>query len=275
MEVSIFFIITSNKDIYFESKYINLSSNSNKNIIIVKQELFKVKEYGTNFMEIKISENLNIYLCKIIIKINSINEEVFIKINFLDKVLISEIPLEFKNNKSIYFIYEIKYKCEDLLPIEFKFWDDNIKDIKDFINNIFKINKLQKFLIFKKYLELHENLKYIDNLLENTKNEIINSKDYIDYEFLLSFFITLFGSKTKYSAVPDNLKSYFKLAISNFINIKKVNIKNYYNKEYNEIIKALENYKNDLEEEKSLLNLDLIILLFYQTNNRKEFGKFF
>ena len=37
----------------------------------------------------------------------------------------------------------------------------------------------------------------------------------------------------------------------------------------------MENYKNDLIEEKSLLNLDLIILLFYQTNNRKEFVNIF
>ena len=275
MEVSIFFIITSNRDIYFKNEYISLSSNSNKTINIIKQELFKVKEFGSDLMEIKIYENFNIYLYKFIIKINSINEEVFIKINFLDKVLISEFPLEFKSNKSVYFIYEIKYKCEDILPIEIKILDGNIKDIKDFINNKFEINKLQKFLIFKKYLELHENLNYIDNLLENTKNEIINSKDKIDYEFLLSFLITLFGNKTKFSDVPENLKSCFKLTISNFINIKEVNIKNYYNKEYNKKIKVLENYKNDLIEEKSLLNLDLIILLFYQTNNRKEFVNFF
>jgi len=274
MEASIFFIISSKSSIYFYKELIHLSKRDN--IDIIEEDLIKVKEKNISYMEVEgVNESFNIYLYKTKIKIKNINEEIYIKLDFLNRSLKSVYPINFKSKESIYFIYEIFYKSEDIIPIDIKVWDKNIHNIKDFLNDKFRINKMKKFKIFKTYLEIHEASKYIDNLLESTQNEIINSKKIIDYEFLLTFLITLFDEKEKYSDIPNNLQLIFELTISNFIDIEKIIINNYNNKEYNKIIKILEQKKDDLKDENLLLNLDLIILLFYQTNKKEEFKSFF
>ena len=274
MEASIFFIISSKSSIYFNKELIYLSKRDN--IDIIEEDLIKVKEKNISFMEVEgVNESFNIYLYKTKIKIENIDEKIYIKLNFLKRNLKSTVPIEFKKKESIYFIYEISYKCEDFIPIDIKFWDRHIYNIKEFIDDKFRIYKVKKFKIFKRYLEIHEESKYIDNLLECTQNEIINSKKIIDYEFLLTFLITLFDEKEKYSDIPNNLQSIFELTISNFIDIEKIIINNYNNEEYNKIIKILEQKKDDLKDENLLLNLDLIILLFYQTNKKEEFKSFF
>ena len=241
MEASIFFIISSNSTIYFHKELIYLSKR--ENIDIMEEDLIKVKEKNINYMEVEgLDESFNIYLYKTKIKIKNINEEIFIKLNYLDRKLKSLYPIEFKGKESIYFLYEIIYKCEDIIPINIKIWDKNAYSVNDFIKDKFRLIKMKKFKIFKKYLEIHEASKYIDKLLESTQNEIINSIEIIDYEFLLSFLIALFD-ETKYSDIPNNLQSFFELAISNFINIEKIRIKNYNNKEYHKIIEILEEKK--------------------------------
>jgi len=242
MEATIFFIISSKSSIYFHKELIHL--NRRDNIDIIEEDLIKVKETNIPYMELEgVDESFNIYLYKTKITIKNINEEIYIKLDFLNKKLKSIYPIKLEEEKSIYFIYEISYKCEDIIRYDIKIWEKNINNIKEFLENKFRIMKVKKFRIFKKYLEIHEASKYIDNLLESTQNEIINSKTLIDYEFLLTFLITLFDEKEKYSDVPNNLQSIFELTISNFIDIEKITINNYNNKEYNKIIKILEKKK--------------------------------
>ena len=266
MEQTIFFIISSNSKIFFRKDLIYLSKR--KNIEIIEEDLIRIKENIINHMEIEgLDEFCNIYLYKTKIKIKNKNEKIFIKINFCNKKLKSKTPIKIKSNGSINFIYEILYEYSKtaFLPND---------EIYEFLNNKYKISKLKKFMIFKRYLEIHEKSKYIDNLLERTQNEIINSTE-IDYDFFLSFLITLFEEKTKDSENSKKLKPIFELAISKFNNIPKIIIKGYNNEEFNKIIKRLEEYKINLKDKNLILNLELVILLFYQTNYRTKFKSFF
>ena len=269
MEASLFFIISLSENNVFSEDLIHLSQR--ENIEIIKKDLIQVKENNENFMEIKrLDEPFNIYLYMTKIKIKNIKEKIFIKLSFDNKKLKSAKPIDIKKNEPIKFIYEISYVYDENFIV--RCFNQNIDK---FINDRFRLIKLKKFMIFKKYLEIHEKSKYIDNLLESTQNEIIQNTQIIDIEFLLSFLITLFGGKTKYSDIPKNFQLYFKLVISHFVNIEQIVIDKYNNIEYNEIIKILEKNKTDFKDKNLVLNLDLIILLFYQTNIKNEFKSFF
>ena len=267
MEITIFFIVSCKAKTCLNKDRISLTKN--KNINIIKKEFITVCEENYDYFNSKkINNSLNIYLYKVNIQIKSINEKIFVSLLFFDTKLKSSFPIQLKKDESIYFIYYISYVNEDFIH-----WNNN--EINNFLGDQYQIEDFKKFMIFKKYLELHENSKYIDKLLENTKDEIIKSTTIIDYEFLLSFIITLFDEKAKNPNIQGKLQSIFELAISNFRYIGEIKIKKYNNSDYHKMIKILENYKNDLENENLILNLDLILLLFYQKNNKDEIKNFF
>ena len=152
MEASLFFIISLNEGTYFDENLIHLSPR--ENIEIIKKELITVKENNDNYMGIKgLDDPFNIYLYITKIKIKNINEKIYIKLQFFNKQLKSKKPIEIKKNESLNFIYEIQYDYDEYFIT--KIFNQNIDE---FINNRFRLIKVKKFMIFKKYLEIHEKI---------------------------------------------------------------------------------------------------------------------
>ena len=125
-------------------------------------------------------------------------------------------------------------------------------------------------MIFKEYLKQEKKSDFIDDLLNCTIQEIYNINN---YEFILIFLIDLTKFEKDYLKVNKKL---FESFISAFNKEKNIVINQYKNEEYYKIISIIEDYRVYLEQKpKLLLNLDIIILLFYQKNIRKEFKTFF
>ena len=270
---SIFFIISCQENILFEKQLIHISTNKNSEII--DEDLISIKEKDMTYFNLKnINKDdlkgKNIYLYKIRLKLKDSNDFIYIKLTFLNKILISNSPFEIKENDT-YFIYDIFYKLEGFWEFE-RFQNESIKD---FLTNKFRINYSTKIIIFKEYLLIHEKSNLFVNLLACTANKISKFKKFIEYEFLLFFLIILINEKKKFLNISKELQKFFKSVILNFNHIDKIIIKDYKNNEYNKIIKIIENYRNDFNDKSLVSNLDLIILLFYQTNDKKNFKQVF
>ena len=224
-----------------------IDSLNNKNIYLYKSKLIPAKDNGDNKITIYI-DNLNLNKCKL------------------------KCPLNSKNGVKNYFIYSTKfdydYKISESI-FNYFFGESKDKNVEDFVNNKFDIENYQKFLIFKAYLKQNEKSDYIDDLLNYTIQDIYNINN---YEFILILLIDLVKFEKDYLKINHQL---FEKFISSFNNIY-IDIKQYENEEYYKIISIIEGYRVNLEQKlKLLLNLDIIILLFYQINIRKEFKIFF
>ena len=268
----LYFIIScqDNINLYKENISIEIKSNQGKileseNIIIRNREAkyLNVKEINNSFT------GKNIYLYKIKLELKRNNIDMYIKLIFNKDKLKSKKP--FQLIKDIYhsFIYSIEFEAENFFELHFYFSTDTT----NFIENKFKINKLQKFLIFKEYINTHETSEVSKYLLQCTANQISNKS--VDYELLLNFLIYLLKFNKKYSALSQDEELIFQSVICNFISIETIIIKQYGIKDYDKIIETCENYKKEIQDEKTILNLDCFILWFYQTNKRNLFKKFF
>ena len=265
MEKNIYFIISCKNIIGQEDmKSISFESKTSKT---TSSEFLIVRENNNNFIEIKALNNSfkdkNIYLFNLkVLSEKGYENSIYVHIKIFGKKLKSSLELNKKVNH--YFIYSTKFEYDDF----FSFLPLNIsQDVKDFVYNKFDIENYQKFLIFKEYLKLHEQSNYIDILLKCTIDEIYISS-VINYEFILNFLIDLLKFEKDYSKVNQKL---FESVISGFNETKKVNITKYNNEEYNKIISIIESYRNNFKKKPYILNLDIIILLFYQTNIRDKF----
>ena len=243
-----------NKDIFKDIKELSDSLN-NKNIYLYKLKLIPTKDNDNNNITIIIDNlNMNEYKLKC-----SLNLKKGVKNYFI-------YSTEFKYDFNFNF-KNIAKKIGYYLKITDKFID---KDSEDFINKKFDIENYQKFLLFKSYLKQKEKSNYIDDLLNCTIQEIYNINS---YEFILIFLIDLIKFEKDYLKINHKL---FESFISEFNMEKNIDIKQYKNEEYYKIIAIIEDYRVFLEQKpKLLLNLDIIILLFYQKNIRKEFNIFF
>ena len=255
----LYFIIScqDNINLYKENISIEIKSNQGKileseNIIIRNREAkyLNVKEINNSFT------GKNIYLYKIKLELKRNNIDMYIKLIFNKDKLKSKKP--FQLIKDIYhsFIYSIEFEAENFFELFYL-----STDTTNFIENKFKINKLQKFLIFKEYINTHETSEVSKYLLQCTANQISNKS--ADYELLLNFLIYLLKFNKKYSALSQDEELIFQSVICNFISIETIVIKQYANKDYDKIIETCENYKKEIQDEKTILNLDCFILWFY------------
>ena len=282
MEKYLFFIISCSKSIeqndlenlLFEYEYKEIEIKAFKIVDIIKRkDIFK----GVKGL-IDSLNNKNIYLC--IIKLHAEKDNHGIKITIkIDKLNKSECKLKWSLNlkkgvKNI-FIYSTEFKNDiSLYNKIIYFFNDKDKfkdkDVEDFVYKKFDIENYQKFLIFKEYLKQEKKSDFIDDLLNCTIQEIYNINN---YEFILIFLIDLTKFEKDYLKVNKKL---FESFISAFNKEKNIVINQYKNEEYYKIISIIEDYRVYLEQKpKLLLNLDIIILLFYQKNIRKEFKTFF
>ena len=270
---TIYFIISCQHYIKLNENNVSIEINS-REVYNIKKEVIIIKTEGQKYMnveEINDFKDKSIYLYKIQFKIISDNTDIYIKLNIKDDKLRSKYPFKINKGNYHFFIYSIDFEGEN-------FFNKKLfrnSDVNEFVANKFRINKTQKFLIYNEYIKVHESKNYRDYFLKSTANELYNIKDIIDYEFLLNFFIKLINFREKISELNQNEKSYFQLSICNFIRIKAFVIKQYQNKEYFKILETLEKYKNEIQDENIILNLDCFIILFYQINKRNNFQNFF
>ena len=269
-QTSIYFIISCHENIEFKKEFIQISK-----VEILEKELIIILEKNVNYFDMNSKSDVlngkNIYLFKIKIKLKNPNNSIKIKLSFLNKTFTSKNPINVKENKA-YFIYDIVYGFEDV----FRYWGFKIfqdPNIKDFLDNKFNVNYLTKLMIFKKYLLIHENSNFFGDLLECTRDKIIELEK-IDYEFLLFFLITLIDKNDKFLNISKKFQNLFISVILHFTNIKEIIIREYGNNEYNKIIKIIEKFPKKFNNQ-DLVGLDLIILLFYQTNDKKNFKQAF
>lgn len=270
----LYFVISCQNYVKLYEHNIDISASGkekieDKEVIIVQNEnilYLDVKELNDSF------RNKNIYLFRLKIKSKSIIGESSIKITlkFGNNNLISKNYVSIKKDKKHLFIYNLFFEGKNIFD-----WGPLRNDwVNEFVNNKFNIIKAQKFLIFKEYIEKHDQ-NIMDYLLSNTAYEINNnSKEIVNFEFVLLFLINLLNFENNFSNLKEGKKLLFKSILEKFIEIKKVDIKKYNNSEYRKIIETIEKYRKYLEENQ-LLNLNVIILLYYKINKSDEFKKCF
>ena len=268
----IYFILSCQKYINLRKDYVEISSKYaetlGRNVIAIQElnrEYLKVKELNDSFRD----KNIYIYKLKVSSKLE--NEEIKIKFDFFKEKLITKNKFKINKDSHYRFLYSLSFEASEFF--NFKLFRD--AKVNEFIENKYRLKKAQQFLIFIEYIKQYENEDAIECLLKDTANEIIKSKDKIDYEYILLYFINLLQFQNKYSELKENNKKLFELTISDFINIQKISIQKYSNVEYKKIIEIIENYRENIYEPNKRLNLDLIILLYYQIHDRKKFKDFF
>ena len=122
-----------------------------KEVIIVQKEnilYLDVKELNDSF------RNKNIYLFRLKIKSKSIIGESSIKITlkFGNNNLISKNYVSITKDKDHLFIYNLFFEGKNIFD-----WEPLRNNwVNEFVNNKFNIIKAQKFLIFKEYIEKHD-----------------------------------------------------------------------------------------------------------------------
>ena len=240
---TLYFIISCQEFISLNVDNVKITHYS-KEVKFLEKEVIPVKKNNVCFMPVKELNNClngkNVFLYKIKINSSGIDKYIYVNLEFRGDKLISKNPIIINNNTSYSFIYNIQFTGQNL--INYKWFRSN--DSNEFVSDKFRINKAQQFLIFKEYINVHENQNGFEYLLERTADEIINAKDIIDIEFILLFSLNLFNIKNDFSEVNLEKQSFFKSIISNFINIKKTIIKDYNNEEYNQIIDKIEKYRD-------------------------------
>ena len=271
---TLYFIISCQEFISLNENSVKITLNS-KEVKLLEKEVISVKRNNYCFMPVKELNNClngkNVFLYKIKINSSGIDKYIYVNLEFRGDKLISKYPIIINNNTSYTFIYNIQFTGQNF--INYKLFRSN--DSNEFVSDKFRINKAQQFLIFKEYINVHENQNGFEYLLERTADEIINAKDIIDIEFILLFSLNLFNIKNDFSEVNLEKQSFLESIICNFINIEKTIIKNYNNEEYNQIIDKIEKYRDEVKDKNLILNLDSFILLFYQMNSREKFKIFF
>ena len=267
LPTTIYFIISCPNNIFFNEQLIEL--NPKENLKILKKELIEIKV--NNKMKIQVKEynnafeGKNIYLYIAKIELNKEDEKIKIKLKYDGKNLISQYYYKINIGQQL-FIY--------LESFEYDSYVNFLKAKNDFIEKKYRLSFLQKFTIFKTYLLLLNNKNLIPFLLDETSKIIVKNEE-IDMEFLLVFFISLINSKKKFIELPVESKEIFESIILNITEKKKIYIKKYNNKDYNEIINIIENYIIDFTEKDLSLNLFIFLLYFYQINDQKKFNEIF
>ena len=268
LPTTLYFILSCPNNIFFKEHLIELSPK--ENLKILKKELIEIKV--NNKMKIKVKEynnafeKKNIYLYKVKLELKNKEEEIKIKLNYDGAKLISQNDYIINIGQQL-FIYLESFKYES-------YYNYLFKDKNDFIEKKYRLSFLQKFTIFKTYLLLSNNKNLIPFLIDETSKIIVKNEE-IDMEFLLVFFISLINSKKKFIELPIKSKEIFESIILNITKKKKIYIKKYNNKDYNEIINIIENYIIDFTEKDLSLNLFIFLLYFYQINAQKKFNEIF
>ena len=282
--ISIYFVISckgsqnniSYYSCYLEEKMIHLSPGAK--IRILESNLILIKQNDNFYINLENRNSLNgkdIYLYTAKIIAGNLNEFNIKLKDYLEESFVSKNPFPINEKNKIIFIYNIPFKLDGFLNRNVKtYFKDEI--INEFLENKFRINNVQKFLIFKEYLNKHENSNFIDDLLENTANEINKTKEIIDFEFMLEFILTLIDNEKNFTKISNKKKQFFELVFSNFKDIDKIIIVNYKNKKYHEVIAIINNYKKNIKNKTNIiLNIDLFTLLYYQINDNNKFSKIF
>ena len=84
----------------------------------------------------------------------------------------------------------------------------NRDKVGNFIAKKYEIKDLEKFIIFKQYLMINKKSDLIQYLLECTSNNFYDTKEKIDFEFILIFF-TYFINNNKPKQNIDNIQRIF------------------------------------------------------------------
>ena len=266
---TIYFIISCQDYILLNDDSISIEMNSRENSILHK-EVIPIKYGNKKYMDVKEVNDFNdksIYLYKIQLKVKSDSADIYIKLTIKEYKLKSKYPFKINKETCHYFIYIIEFDENFFKKLFIN------TEVNDFIENKYRINKLQKFLIFIEYIKALEP-NYLIYLFKSTADDLNNIKDIIDYEFLLNFLIKLVNFRENYSELTEYEKLFFQSSICNFININRIIIRPYQDKEYFKGIETLEKYKDEIQDEKIILNLDCFIILFYQINKRDNFKNF-
>ena len=270
-KTTFYFIISCDISMFFSKRSVKISPSGSANLI--GREIIRVKEIRQQYMPVKelnnSLKNKNVYIYKLIISSKKEIEDIFINLEINNDKLISKSSFKINRTSLYRFIYSLKFEGDGF--INYKLFRESLSN--KFVNNTFNVSNFQKFLIFKEYINNHEKKDLIEYLLEDTAKEIKENQSSIDYEMILFFFINLLNFQNEYSNIDKRRQSIFELAISNFIE-KEISIKKYNNNEYGKIITTIEKYRNDLNDKNLLLNLDIIILLYYQFHDKKKFMSF-
>ena len=270
LHTTIYFIISCPNNIFFNEQLIEIDPK--ENLKILKIELIEIKV--NNKMKIQVKEynnafeGKNIYLYIAKLELNKEDEKIKIKLNYDRKNLISKYYYKINLGLQL-FIYLELFEYDFFNFIKARIYSKN-----DFVEKKYRLSFLQKFTIFKTYLLYINNKNIIPFLLEETSKIIVKNEE-IDMEFLLVFFISLINSKKKFIELPIKSKEIFESIILNITKKKKIYIKKYNNKDYNEIINIIENYIIDFTEKDLSLNLFIFLLYFYQINDQKKFNEIF
>ncbi|ORX57745.1 hypothetical protein BCR36DRAFT_318513 [Piromyces finnis] len=231
----IFFIISISEDTLLKNNSIEIlgCSKNDKEIKILKKELIDIKvNNNINFIDIKNYEKgfdeKNIYIVKFELDSNNDDEKICFKI------LINNTEF----NKMEYSIQ----KYEQL----FIYNDLNMNHLLK--KDKYKISLQQKFYIFERYISNNKINFLVPSLLKDTLNPLINLEK-IDIEFILYYLFILIDYQKVYSEMPEISKELFYTVIINIKKKKELFINFPLKHEYNEIIKIIENYSFDYDEE--------------------------
>eukprot|EP00833_Pecoramyces_ruminatium_P004922 jgi/Orpsp1_1/1178954/evm.model.c7180000067363.1 len=248
----IYFIISCSEDYCFRRKYLEIITDN-----IIKKKIKKIKKSHR-------IQDRKIYLFKIKFYLKEDESKVtfYIKLNYLDKSLITESPFTVNKFQQLY-IYNEKYKYEHWYIVK-------EKRIDDFVNNKYKLSNLQKFLVFKNFLPFNQ----LPFLLLDTA-EIINKTKVFDFEFGLVYLMSLTEKQNSFSELSWGLKDMFRSIFLNLKNKKKIIIRKYNNIEYRKVINIIENYDIGVGDKEFLLYYYLFILLYHQYHGSNNFNEFF
>jgi len=303
---SIYLILSGSKYSIFKDFNI-ISEKSRKSIKIVEQELIpiisnnenqlsehfnkdnenvlKVQEYNNSF------KDKGIYLFKANIELENDKENFKIEYIYGNELFQSKSSLKIQRYQQL-FIFSLSYIVIDkktkglkkMVKKAKKYVSDLLNsesvNINDFIDEKYSLSNMQKFVIYREYL-IKSNLDdLIQDLVEETKSNIINLKK-IDFEYILIYIRTLLYKEEKIYLMSKEKKDLLSDILSNLIYKEKIEIRKYDDK-YDDIVRNMEadmeaaNISYYYNSNNFLREKYFFLLIYYQIfQNGKRFDELF
>jgi len=255
-----------------KQKYIT-EENQNRNHVLT------VTEFNNSFVD------KNIYLLKITLKLENDEEKLKIEFNFQNELVqsCSSVTIQkyqqlfihslsFNKNKNSSYLNDIYLETSKLLNNLNNKINDNDDDN---ITEKYKLSNLQQFVIFKEYL-INCKMDYLfQGLLDDTQDTLIKP-DEIDFEYVLIYLSLLLNDEKSIHDISKEKKNILKNIISSLLKKEKITVKKYNN--YKNIVKLIENYHSNNQNDEITLEKYFFLLIYYQNNineNGNNFDKLF
>ncbi|OUM63628.1 hypothetical protein PIROE2DRAFT_61160 [Piromyces sp. E2] len=211
---NIYFIISCSLLSSIDS--IEIIPEKRKNIKIINNELIDIKVKEDTFLTFNKYENislLNIYLYKANIEIlkGNLKSSFKIKLKYNEKNVITKNSYVIDNDHYL-FIYSQNF--------EYEHWYDDWmkKDDLKYLNKTYNISYLQKFSIYKSYLENSDQKDDVIPILLNETLKIICHLKIINLEFILLYLVAVYDTTQNYMCI---LKMFDPSSSHLFINLEE------------------------------------------------------